>query len=379
MSAAPSSPRVLLSGYYGFGNAGDEAVCAAIAQTLHTHGGDPKLTVLSSDPTATQRDHGIRAVRRKDLFRALPDADALFQGGGSLLQDATSARSVYYYLYVILAARIIRRPVFLYAQGIGPLMRPTSRAAVRAVLNRVQGITVRDSGSRALLESLGVSKPPVYVTADPVWALEPAPKERARLIWERQGLPTDGTSVGLALRTWPGSDVAGIGAGIAEGLRERGLTPVLLPMQRPEDEVLARRISEGSDPPVLCLQGAYHPAEIMAFTRECTFVIGMRLHALIFAAAVGTPVMGLSYDPKVTALLDDLRAPGMPLPKTPYVGIPSPPDIALVGSGNILEGFDAAWADRDLARQNLKGEALRLRDAALSNARIARRFLADKV
>ena len=376
MSAAPSRPRVLLSGYYGFANAGDEAVCAAVAQTLRTHGGNPDLTVLSGDPSATQRDQGIRAVRRKDLFRALPEADALFQGGGSLLQDTTSARSVYYYLYVILAARIIRRPVFLYAQGIGPLTRPTSRAAVRTVLDRVQGITVRDSGSRALLESLGVSRPPVYVTADPVWALEPAPEERARLIWERQGLPTDGTAVGLALRAWPGSDVADIGIEIAIGLRERGLTPVLLPMQRPEDEALARRISEDSDPPALYLQGAYHPAEIMAFTRHCEFVIGMRLHALIFAAAVGTPVLGLSYDPKVTALLEEIRAPGLPLPGTPYVGIPSPQDVASTAARRVLEGFDTAWADRDMARNNMKREAQRLRDAALSNARIAREFLA---
>lgn len=364
MSAAPSRPRVLLSGYYGFGNAGDEAVCAAIARTLRSHGGDPDLTVLSGDPSATLRDHGIRAVRRKDLFRALPNADALFQGGGSLLQDATSARSVFYYLYVILAARMIRRPVFLYAQGIGPLTLPTSRAAVRTVLNRVQAITVRDTASRALLESLAVSKPPVYVTADPVWALEPAPRERARLIWERQGLPTDGTAVGLALRAWPGLDVADIGAGIADGLRERGLTPVLLPMQRPEDEVLAYQMSERAHARTLCLHGAYHPAEMMAFTRQCSFVIGMRLHALIFAAAVGTPVLGLPYDPKVTALLDEIRALGM--------------SMAGATAKGVLTAFDAAWAVRDSACQNVHREAQRLRDAALSNARIARGFLADK-
>ena len=199
------SARVLLSGFYGFGNAGDEAVCAAILQTLRTHGGSPDVTVLSGGVELTQRLHGmygVRGVPRRALLEVLPESDALFQGGGSLLQDATSARSVFYYLWVILAARIIHRPVFLYAQGIGPLHRKTTRAAVRTVLNRVQGISVRDRDSRALLTEIGVKVPPVYLTADPVWALEPAPDDRAALIWDGRASPQ-------AAGPWPSRRVRG--------------------------------------------------------------------------------------------------------------------------------------------------------------------------
>lgn len=354
--------RVLLSGYYGFDNAGDEAVCAAILQTMRTHGGDPAITVLSGNPERTQRSHGVPAVLRRRLLDALPQTDALFQGGGSLLQDATSARSVYYYLWVIMAARIIRRPVFLYAQGIGPLQRGATRAAVRTVLNRVQAITVRDHDSRTLLTEIGVTIPPVYVTADPVWALEPAPDERAAMIWERQGLPSRGQTVGLALRPWPTvTGLAESAARAATALQDRGYDVVFLPFQRPDDENLATAIRAHMNRPAPALQGLYGPHDLMGLTARADLLIAMRLHALIFAAARAVPLLGLSYDPKVTTLMQDLRAPCL--------------DIAEASADAVVSAFDAAWEGRESARRALSRETQRLRDGALSTARLARDFL----
>lgn len=359
--------RILLSGYYGYRNAGDEAVLAAILQTMRTHGGDPDITVLSGDPAYTGRTHPVRAVRRKDLFRALPRCDVLFQGGGSLLQDVTSARSLYYYLYVIVAARIIRRPVFLYAQGIGPLRRPASRAAVRAVLNRVQAITLRDSDSKAVLADVGVARPPVYGTADPVWALEPAPADRAGLIWTRQGLPSNGRTVALALRDWPAApSLDAVAAEAATELQTRGFEPFFFPMQRPADAEQAERIRGRMPNPAPTLVGDYAPADLMALAARADLLVGMRLHALIFAAASGVPVLALSYDPKVEALTRELGG----VPKTDAKGLTP---------GALVSAVEAAWESREADRKRASREVQRLRDGALSTARLAKEFIAKAV
>ncbi|HEY3268877.1 MAG TPA: polysaccharide pyruvyl transferase CsaB [Armatimonadota bacterium] len=354
--------RVLLSGYYGYGNAGDEAVCAAVLQTLRTHGGDPAVTVLSGDPAATERAHGAHAVPRRKILDALPEMDALFQGGGSLLQDATSAASTFYYLWVIMAARIIRRPVFLYAQGIGPLTRKPVRAAVRAVLNSVQAITVRDRDSKRLLTEIGVTRPPVYLTADPVWALDAAPPERAGLIWERQGLPSAGRTVAFALRAWPAApDIAGVAARAAGMLAEQGLQPAFLPMQRPDDETLVHSIRAAMTEPAPWLQGAYAPGELLALAGRADLLAGMRLHALIFAASQGVPCLALAYDPKVSSLAAELGLPSL--------------DVNGMTGESLAAAVGDAWSQREAIAARSAREVERLRDGAFSTARLARDFL----
>jgi polysaccharide pyruvyl transferase CsaB len=358
----PKRKRVLLSGYYGYANAGDEAVCAAVLQALRTHGGDPDVTVLSGDPAATERIHGVKAVPRGELLRALKTSDALFQGGGSLLQDATSAASVYYYLWVLGAAIALRRPVFLYAQGIGPLRRRSTRAAVKAVLNRVGAITVRDAGSKDLLEAIGVRRA-VVQTADPVWALNPAADERARSLWTERGLPDRGRTVGLALRAWPSAPgLADAAARAASTLRERGMDVVLYPMQRPADEDFADAVNARMSHPAPVISDVARPEDLMALAGRMEFLIGMRLHALIFAAARGVPLLGLSYDPKVDALLAQIG------------GIPSL-DVSGLEPEALLALFETAWENRDAGAARVRAAAERLQETALDTARLAVEFL----
>lgn len=360
MSAARK--RVLLSGYYGYGNAGDEAVCAAVLQTMRSHGGDPEITVLSGNPAATQRLHGAQAVPRGDLARALKSTDALFQGGGSLLQDATSARSVFYYLWVLMAARRAKKPVFLFAQGVGPLRRPAVRAAVRVVLNRVQAITVRDEASRNLLARVGV-RVPVTVTADPVFALQPAPPERARELWAAQSLSDAGRTVGFALRAWPGApDLVETAARAAELLQQRGMDVVLFPMQRPADEDFATEVQRKMPRPAPMVRDVDRPDELMALAGCMDMVVGMRLHALIFGAAMGVPLLGLSYDPKVDALLTRLG------------GVPAL-DVAGLDPEALSSTFDMVWRDRETQATHVREAAGSLRETALQTAREAARFL----
>ncbi len=159
---------VLLCGYYGEHNLGDDALLAALLAQL-----PPSVTplVTAFDQDQIARQHGVASVNRRSL-RAVLDGlrrcRALVLGGGSLLQDSTSFRSLLYYAALITAARLQGKPVLLWAQGLGPLRRRRSRALVRLLLPLASGITWRDSASAQLSRQLGVAAPH---GTDAVWSL----------------------------------------------------------------------------------------------------------------------------------------------------------------------------------------------------------------
>ena len=174
--------RLLLSGYYGCGNAGDESVLEG-ALTALRRAGRVETTVLSGDPEATRALHGVQAVSRGDpraIWRALGLADLLISGGGGLIQDRTSARSSLYYLGIIEMAQRAGVPVYLYSQGVGPLRRRWLRRVVGHSLRRVKGAGVRDEASGKLLEEIGVPGELITVTADAAFALRPPGPEESR-------------------------------------------------------------------------------------------------------------------------------------------------------------------------------------------------------
>lgn len=315
-AARANGPRIALSGYYGCGNTGDEAVLAGIVESFRRRGGDnaADFTVLSQDPADTERRHGLRAVDRMKLASlraALRESDLLISGGGSLLQDTTSVRSLLYYLWVVRLALKCGAPVMFYAQGLGPLRRPVSRFLTRVVANRVQCITVRDPGSAALLKTIGVCRPPIEVTADPAFALTPAPPEEVEAALRAAGAPTDGRPlVGIALRPWhaTGGPTVADFARMADRVAEQtGAHPVFLPMQPPGDVALSEQVAAAMSRPATVVKGELSPRLALGLVGAMSGVVAMRLHALIFAAVGAVPMAALSYDPKVAQLMAGLE------------------------------------------------------------------------
>lgn len=169
--------RVAVSGYYGFNNTGDEAILAALITTLRALAPGVDITVFSHCPRETRRLFGVRAVNRWNplgVAFSLLRSDLLLSGGGGLLQDVTGVRSLCYYLAVVALAKILGKPVIYYAQGVGPIRTRFGRWLTRIISNRVDLITVRDQASRDDFLQMGVNRPPVVVTADPVLAVSPA-------------------------------------------------------------------------------------------------------------------------------------------------------------------------------------------------------------
>ena len=334
--------RLVLSGYYGFGNSGDEAVLLSILQALDEAGRARGLriepVVLSGDPAWTERQYGVEAVPRMKpaaVWRALRGADGLISGGGSLLQDATGLGSIPYYLGVIEATLRLGKPAFVYAQGIGPVRRRFFRPLIARTFNRCAYVSVRDEESAAALKEYGVDPDRIEVVPDPVMGLSDGEgfQETDSRAAENPAEPERGEPalVGVSVRFWreDRADLDRVADALAALARMRPVRYRFLPMHRGSDEEASRyvmdrlkRLMDGGTPdgastadvpqaaapsqgvPGLELAPAHDdPREMLRETGLCRLLIGMRLHALIYAANRRVPMLGISYDPKIDRFL----------------------------------------------------------------------------
>ncbi len=298
--------KVVISGYYGFSNAGDEAMLYAILRALREVFPDVETTVISGKPEETARRFHTKAIPRfggLSIGRSLLSCDLLISGGGSLLQDVTSSRSLLYYLSIILAGILCRKRVFLYGQGIGPLRRKWVCSLLGHVLSHVDAITVRDEKSRKLLESLGV-RAPVYTTADSVFSLPRVPLDRGQEILRQAGISVGKKVIGISVRNWLDADRWAEPFGdYLDRLAEEDWTVLFIPMQWPEDQQMAERLCRRKPEHFRFLEGTFSAPELMSIIGSLDLLVGMRLHALIFAALMHVPFIGISYDPKIDNFL----------------------------------------------------------------------------
>ena len=351
-------PRVLVSGYYGFSNAGDDAILEAIRQSLA--GKDVGVTVLSNDPELTWRQFGLDAVprfRAGRVFGALRRCSVLLSGGGSLLQDTTSTRSLLYYLAVIRCARWLGRPVMLYANGIGPVRRPGNRKRVRRAVEQADLVTLRDHSSARELEAMGVKRGDLHVTADPVFQLTPASRERARALLKEAGVPEGKPLAVVSVREWPHTEAFSRElARVCGHLRRRyGMEILFLLMQPSRDRPAAQAVQAGMEEPSYMLEGT--PRELMAVLGEAKLCLAMRLHTLIFAARMAVPAMGLVYDPKVASYLEEL-------------GLPAAGEVEAFDGEEAIRRADGLMEEYDSVLAGLREKSEALARAAAENERL---------
>ena len=293
--------NIVISGYYGFGNAGDEAMLCAIIDAIRKEEADAHITVISGNPTETSNKHIIHAVGTFSAFgilKAISNSDLVISGGGSLLQDATSIRNTYYYLSIMALAKMMGKKVMLYSQGIGPLNRPSTRKAVSFVLRFVDTITVRDSISKSELDSLGIED--VEVTADAVLAMHKAnPSIGANISIENP------KRIGVAVRSWKDdTEYRESLANVLSRLQEQDNVEIIfIPMSHPEDTKEAKIIASYMPKGAIVLEGPFSTEEQVSLSGNVDLMIGIRLHALVFSSLMGKPVIGISYDPKITSFL----------------------------------------------------------------------------
>lgn len=309
--------KILISGYYGFHNIGDESILKAVVEGLRAKLPDVQITVLSQNPESTASKHGVKSLNRKSIPAILSgvlDCDLLISGGGSLLQDVTSKRSILYYLMIMWLALLFGKKLFIYSQGIGPINGRWNRRLTAMTLRRADGIAVRDEASKELLIEIGLAAGKIVVTADPVLRLKKADLSVGQAILAQEGFSKmEGRlTVGWAIREKkPGSDfLEEVIRSIQELQARYQAQIVLIPFHFSEDMAVLDQIADRMGDSVCCVRHKYLTEEMMSIIGNMDVLVGVRLHSLIHAAIMNVPMIAISYDPKVNSFMHsiDLRA-----------------------------------------------------------------------
>lgn len=354
--------HVVMSGYYGFSNAGDDAILDSIRQSVSERSGEVTITALSNDPAGTVRQYGMQAVPRfhaGKVFSALRRCDVLLSGGGSLLQDTTSTRSILYYLTVMSTARMLGKPVMLYANGIGPVRKEGNRRRTRAAVEKAAVVTLRDHGSETELREMGVTRPDLHVTADPVFRLTPVGSERVKELLRGCGMEEGKPFVAVSVREWPNTEQFSKElARLCDHLRRSyGMEVLFIMMQPSHDRAATDRVRAAMEEPSLALAPPCTPREIMGVLGKAKLCLAMRLHTMIFAARMAVPTMGLVYDPKVENYLRELDQP-------------SAGHVEYFDAKAAIAAADRLMADYDSAHAALKAKSAALTASAGENERL---------
>ncbi len=355
-----TSKTIVISGYYGFKNSGDEAVLKSILTALEQEGQAAGVkinpVVLSIDPEWTEAMYGVKSVHRMrlgEVRQAIKESDGLISGGGSLLQDATSPKTIPYYLGILKLAQWLGKPTFIYAQGVGPVNRKLFHPMIRSVFRKCSYISVRDTQSGELLQTMGISAESIQVVPDPVMglplpgdkqehsygahdeaALEGTQDERVAGV-DGQAAPLEADSstsgaaasagqveqgdghiptIGISVRRWHPElkELQSIADGLKELAASRKVHLRFLPFHKPDDLEASRYIAElvgdvrsnGSE--ISYYVEEQQPQDMLREVSRCDVVLGMRLHSLIYAANRRVPLLGISYDPKIDHFLKRL-------------------------------------------------------------------------
>jgi len=317
-----------LLGYYGYSNSGDDALLASILGNLRAQCDDLSFCVLSNQVKRCSDEFCCRSMHRFNVFsvfRALRRSKVFVFGGGNLMQDITSAQSLVYYSCVLRMAQLLGLSTMLYANGIGPLMRPSSIRLAKSALERTDIITLREKDSLDLLTSLGGDYRRLELTADEALTLSPSDGAEVARLLEKIGLPSSRSYFCISLRPWKDADdsfYAEVAAAVDEICDVYDLSPVFVALSRGTDEDISRRTASLLANKAYVLDGASDARDIIGLFASARMVIGMRLHSLIYSVAGGTPCIGLVYDEKVRSFLDSAEVGYMlPLDKTEHTAL----------------------------------------------------------
>ncbi|MDR7856566.1 polysaccharide pyruvyl transferase CsaB [Tissierella sp.] len=307
--------KVVISGYYGFNNLGDESILTAIISNLKDSIKDIEITVLSKDPELTYNKHKVNSIGRGkflQIIREIKRSDLLISGGGSLLQDVTSNRSIIYYLIIMTIGILFGKKVMVYSQGIGPINRPLNRHFTKHVLNKVDYITLRDQKSEKVLKEMKIKNNNICITADPVIGLKKRDTIQGKEmlvqseIWD-ENKPT----IGFALR---GRDkdknlVDVISRVADEIIDTMGVNVAFIPFHYGEDIRILSDIEKNMKNKAIFFKDKYDLNQMLSMVGNLDLLVGIRLHSLIFSAVMNTPMTAISYDPKITNFMESIDEP----------------------------------------------------------------------
>lgn len=295
--------KVVISGYYGFKNFGDEAILTVLVNHLKKINCD--ITILSSNPFYTINKHKVNSVRSFDILKVIDTlkmSDCLISGGGSLLQDATSLKSLLYYSFIIFLALILKKKVIIFAQGIGPLNSFVSKAIVLNLLQFCTLVTVRDENSKKLIDENHINS---LLVPDPIFTLPIKDIDKTK-------------TVGIQLRefsTVTDDFLNELALNVINNYSDQNIELISLhdTIDVPVLEKFKSILEEKCDNINVDIIKNLSETEIASKLATLDTLIAMRFHAVLIALKTGVKTLAINYDIKVQKLAEDFDIPSVNL------------------------------------------------------------------
>lgn len=308
------SYRILVSGYFGYNNIGDEAILMGLIDGIRHKSSDIDIVVLSKNPEWTMAKYNVKAVNRSklsDIISAMRDCDMLVSGGGSLLQDVTSKKSILYYLGILKLAMLFKKKTFIYSQGIGPINLKINKFLTRRILNKVTFINVRDNQSKRVLQKLGVKRD-VLVTTDTVFGIDKPSKDMGKEILKNLCVRENKKNLALTIIDWKNNrerTVEQVVSAVEKVLEKEDVNVILIPFFYHVDldieSEIYNKLRQKYDN-IYLVKEYLHIERYLSLVGNMDIMLSMRLHGLIFATLMGVYPIGISYDPKIDGFMKEL-------------------------------------------------------------------------
>ncbi len=327
----------MVSGYYGRNNFGDNLTLNRLMDHLKDYRG----TVLTCDLGYTDVPPRVKLVHRFDLFtirKLMKKTKVFLFGSGSILQDATSNRSIFYYYFIMKMALHYHCKTMLYANGIGPINNPKNRKSIARILDKIDVITIRDRDSIELMHQLKPDRT-AYLTQDDafsydVGAVSPLPLEKD---------VSGKTVVGVNFK-FGAKDEAQIGE-LAKALqtlaKKHQLYYLLIPYHLSQDLEPLRKLHDLLPDITELSTATYDPDLLIRYAACCKFQIVERLHGQIVASMLGQAFLPINYDPKTKAFADQTKM-------TPYLL-----DHDQLSGDSLIKKFEAVVTDQEIIEEKL--------------------------
>lgn len=306
--------KILVSGYYGYNNIGDEAILRGLVDGIATEG-NAQITVLSKNPDWTKKKYNVLSVNRSNLFdiiKAIRECDMVVSGGGSLMQDVTSKKSILYYLGILFLGKIFGKKTFIYSQGIGPIHLKRNRVIAKWILEKVDFINVRDNQSKREIRELGIKQDPL-VTTDTVFGIKKPSPEAGKELLNKLGVDSKKKNICFTIIDWKDygrRTVTEIVKSIIDIKSEVDANIILVPFFYHQDLKIEKKIQsilkDLQCEDVYLVDEYLHVNEYLSLVSNMDMMVSMRLHGLIFATLMGAYPIGISYDPKIDGFMKEL-------------------------------------------------------------------------
>ncbi|MCL2564596.1 MAG: polysaccharide pyruvyl transferase CsaB [Defluviitaleaceae bacterium] len=358
---------MMFCGYYGYANSGDDAILEAIITALRKEKEDLAMLVLSKRPQEAAKEHKVFSINRLNFFsiyKYMKKTRLFIYGGGSLIQDITSTRSLIYYTFLVHMAKFLKMRVMVYGNGIGPITKERNIPMARRALDKCDYISLRDPKSMDDIKELGVTNPNIVISVDPVFSLDIEEGSKMDEILAFEKIEHSKKYFVVNLRPWQYNETVFVDKmvnAIDYVAEKYNLTPLFVPMQKIDISIIQETLRKLSCKS-LVLSKVYEARPLMSIVSKAEFAMCMRLHTLIYAASVGLPVIGLVYDPKVASFIE-------------YMNEKSHVDTSDLDLRALKEMVDIIMENPDLAREKIARECERLKGLSGNDAKGAIRLL----